>query len=69
MKEKMKSIKFILDDLDDSIDIYQRNIREYESYYKSPLCGDRKCGKTAIKRKITYLRQLLLELEKEVGSY
>lgn len=73
MKEKLTFVEFLFKDL---LKNFKEHIKNEENHRKDPksypwysgnYC-DRNCGKTALKRKITYLRQELLNLERMLDS-
>ena len=76
MKEKLTCIEFLFKDLLENAKKYAKNKEDYKKdriQFKKGNCAfyhsdwnymSKNYGKTAIKRKITYLRQELLNLEK-----
>ena len=66
MTEKLNFIQLLFNDLLRNTKIHIKNKEKAEKaglYYGENL-GNKNCGKTALKRKITYLRQELLNLER-----
>lgn len=68
MEEKVKFITFLFEDLRKNMEKHMKNRKKSpeNSYYCSESYGNKDHGKAALKRKITYLRQELLNLERMV---
>ena len=66
MREKLNFIEILCEDLLKNAKIHMKNEEENNnsSYFYSKNWRSKDHGKTALKRKITYLRQELLNLEK-----
>lgn len=64
MEEKLKFIQMLHDDLVRNTKIYIKNLSESERKIFTASYGNKNHGKTVLKRKIIYLRQELLNLEK-----
>lgn len=64
MEEKLKFIQMLHDDLVRNTKIYIKNLRESDRKIFTASYGSKNHGKTVLKRKIIYLRQELLNLEK-----
>ena len=69
MKEKLIFIEFLFKDLLKNVKIHIKNEEDYEKnpkkpYYDNGNYMNKNHGKTALKRKITCLRQELLNLER-----
>lgn len=69
MKEKLNFIEFLFKDLLKNAKIHVKNEEDYEKspekpYYANGNYMNKNHGKVALKRKITYLRQELLNLER-----
>lgn len=66
MKEKVRFIEFLFKDLMENFKIYIENEEKSKKagYFFTESYGNRNHGKTALKRKIIYLRQMLLNLER-----
>ena len=76
MKEKLTFVEFLFKDLLKNFkihierdEIHEKEVKKFRngerSYYPYDSNSmDKNCGKTALKRKITYLRQELLNLER-----
>ena len=66
MKEKLTFVEFLFKDLLKNFKIYIKNVEEAKgagNYFTSNYMN-KNHGKVALKRKITYLRQELLNLER-----
>lgn len=66
MVEKLNFIQLLFNDLVRNVKIHIKNKENAKAagrYFGDNL-GNKNCGKTALKRKITYLRQELLNLER-----
>ena len=61
VKDRAAFVKMLHDDLQESI---KQNLKNGGGHWDN--IGDPNCGRTALKRKITYLRRELLNLESEV---
>lgn len=80
MKEKLAFVEFLFKDFLENAKIYAKNKEDYEKDWKKYREGKVSCrpsdwnymdknhGKTVIKRKITYLRQELLNLERMLDA-
>lgn len=64
MEEKLKFIQMLHDDLVKNAKVYIKIQKESGFAYLNDNYGDKNHSKTALKRKIVYLRQELLNLEK-----
>lgn len=69
MKEKLNFIEFLFNDLLKNAKIHIKNKEDYEKlpqkhYWENGNYGNKNYGKVALKRKIIYLRQELLNLER-----
>ena len=66
MKEKLNFIELLFKDLLKNFKVYIKNeeVAEKQSAWWTGNYMDKNHGKTALKRKITYLRQELLNLER-----
>jgi hypothetical protein len=69
MKEKLNFIEFLFKDLLKNAKIHVKNEEDYEKipfkhYWENGNYRNKNNGKVALKRKITYLRQELLNLER-----
>lgn len=66
MTEKLNFIQMLFNDLARNTKTHIKNREKAKGvgYYFGDNLGNKNCGKTALKRKITYLRQELLNLER-----
>ena len=66
MNEKLKFIEILCEDLIKNMKIHMKNTEKTKGagYWFSESHGNKNHGKTALKRKIIYLRQELLNLER-----
>ena len=66
MKEKLNFIEFLFEDLTKNMKIHMKNKEKTKGagYWINESHGNKNHGKIALKRKITYLRQELLNLER-----
>ena len=73
MKRRIAFIEFMTKDLLENAKIYVKNEEDYEKKHQRPYWengnfANKNHGKTALKRKITYLRQELLNLERMIDN-
>ena len=73
MRKKLTFIEFLFKDLMENAKIYIKNEEGFERckkgcYWNNPNFANKNHGKTALKRKITYLRQALLNLERMIDN-
>lgn len=65
MKDQMQLITLLHKNLRESVFFYAENVK---THYYDQVCGNKNHGKYAIKRKITMLRQELLNLERMIDN-
>ena len=68
MKEQVNFIRALYRSLEKSVADFQKFKENSHSYLISAAYGDKNYSKTAIKRKITLLRQELLNLERMIDG-
>ena len=73
MRKKLTFIEFLFKDLLENAKIHIKNEEDYEKdkkrcYWNNLNFANKNHGKTALKRKITYLRQELLNFERMIDN-